>query len=372
MKWFCFNCLIYCIFLNFSTLAQEEKSDSILRIFRNAEDFRNKMELFSDVSTLSGTKFTDYHSGIKKPYLFHGDFSFAYTIGGEDYISGKKKSWYHVIQFVPSAKIRIFQNDPIYGDKSKPVRTPSFYPKIHYFLSNSNFWNNDRKLFLSVGLGHHSNGQDGTEFVDYTDTVNIYNGSFSESLIGYFAIGGVFYEFFHDKKKGCKPLKHVEEKSKKRNFSLKTYWKLGFEHHPVYFANQKFHQTGLYGGNRVFGSITLLTSKNIIPEKLKTNTFKDFNLSMNIEKNRLCINFEYISDLTFYYGGFDSRSKIMLFDIEKRLNLNITYYRRILKSKHPALFAQLAYYSSDNYNIFFQKSLFQARIGLAFGFFEFD
>jgi hypothetical protein len=360
------------LWLSSSLFAQSKIHDSILRISNHAEDFRDKIELFSENTNLSGTKFFDYHSGIKKPYLFNGKFAFPYTIGGENYISGRKNAFFHLIQFIPSAEIRIFQNDKTFGDKSKPVRTPSFYPKIHYFLTSDRFWNSDKKLFISMGLGHHSNGQDGTEFVDYTDTVNIYNGSFSESLISYFSVGGMFDKFFHAKNEGCKPLHHKQERSTKRNFRLKTFWKLGFEYHPVYFSNQKFHQTGLYGGNRIFGTVTFLTSKNMIPEKFKTNTFKDFNLSMNIEKNRLSFSFEYITDRSFYSGGFNSKKEIKLFDLEKRMNLNLTYYRRILASKHPAIFAQISYSGSDNYNIYFQKSIFQARIGLAFGFFEYD
>ncbi len=359
------------LWLSSSLFAQTKVYDSILRISNHAEDFRDKIELFSENTTLSGTKFFDYHSGIKKPYLFNGKFAFPYTMGGENYISGRKNAFFHLIQFIPSAEIRIFQNDKTFGDKSKPVRTPSFYPKIHYFLTSDRFWNSDKKLFISLGLGHHSNGQDGTEFVDFTDTVNIYNGSFSESLISYFSVGGMFtkksvlFRFVTiPVKKGI----FVNSEGLQVNF----FWKFGFEYHPVYFSNQKFHQTGLYGGNRLFGTVTFLTSKNIIPEKFKTNTFKDFNHNILVEKNRLSFSFEYITDHSFYSGGFNSKKEIKLTDLEKRLNINLTYYRRILASKHPAIFAQISYSGSDNYNIYFQKSIFQARIGLAFGFFEYD
>jgi hypothetical protein len=58
------------LWLSSSFFAQTKVYDSILRISNHAEDFRNKIELFSENTTISGTKFTDYHSGIKKPYLF--------------------------------------------------------------------------------------------------------------------------------------------------------------------------------------------------------------------------------------------------------------------------------------------------------------
>jgi hypothetical protein len=371
MKVFIFLCLLLC--LKTKGIAQDKIFDSMAIVFKTASDFRTNLELFSEFTTMSGLRYFDYHSGIKKPYLFNGDFAFAYTLGGEDYISGKKRSWFHAFQFLPTAKIKIFQNDPSFNDKSKPVRTPSFYPKINYFLTNQNFWNSERKFYLSLGLGHHSNGQDGTEFVDFTDTVNIYNGSFSESLIGFVSIGGVFERLLYFTKKSERNSTPSLKKNKENPIqNIKLAWKLGYEYHPVYFANQKFHQTDLYGGNRVFGNLTFINSKNQISKKIKSDAFSDIYYTKIVEKNRLNLTLEYISDLSFYSGGYNSKTKINFLDYKKRMNISLTYYRRILKSQHPALFAQIAYFGSDNYNIYFQQSQFQARIGLAFGFFEYN
>lgn len=348
------------------SLGQKEKIDSILNNYKSSENFRSTLELAQDASTISGTKFFDYHSGIKKAYLFHGDFSLPFTMGGEDYISGRKRAFFHSFQLLLGSRIRIFQNDQGWNDKSKPVRTPSFNPKLYYFLTNQHFWNDNRKLYCGLGIGHHSNGQDGTEFVDFSDTVNIYNGSFSESLINYGLIGGNFSMMSEKfRYEGNKAKKNRSTFALNNSKVLNINWKLGFEYHPPYFANQKFYQSGVYGGNRIFGNIQLLSSKTF--SKNFGPTYKK-----NKETNRLTLNFEYITDLSYYSGGFNHLEEIKLTDVQKRLNVNLTYYRRILNSKHPALFAQLAYYGSDNYNIYFQKSTFQARIGIAFGFFKYE
>jgi hypothetical protein len=108
---------------------------------------------------------------------------------------------------------------------------------------------------------------------------------------------------------------------------------------------------------------------------LSSKTFsKKFDLKYKKikETNRLSFNFEYITDLSYNAGGYNNLEKIKFTDVSKRLNISLTYYKRFLDSKYPALFAQLAYYGSENYNIYFQKSSFQARIGLAFGFFKYE
>ncbi len=348
--------------------------DSLKKIISTAENFRDLMETSYEPTTISGTKFFDYHTGIKKNYLFNGDFQFPFTIGGLNFISGKKNTFFHCFQFVPSAKIRIFNNDSKYKDKSKPVRTPSFYPKLYYYISNSKFYNQDKKYFLGFGMGHHSNGQDGTEFVDYTDTVNIYNGSFSESLIHYFQIGGSFSKEIN--KVDSLAMDLIPGKiftSKSPTKLINFIWKIGYEYHPPYFANQKFLKTGIYGGNRAFGNVQWIISRDFLSLMRDVKRDNIIYQIENLEKEtgRLSFNFEYITDLTFNSGGFNHLQKIKFFNVQKRANVVLTYYKRILNSQFPAVFAQIAYYGSDNYNIYFQKSTFQARIGLAFGFFTY-
>jgi hypothetical protein len=307
--------------------------ESISQEVDNYDDFQKTIEGSLNPSMLSGTRFFDYHSGIKKPFLFNGNFNYGFTIFGK-----QKKSFIHLLQFNPEINIRIFQNDVAYFDKSKPVRTPSYIPKISYYFSNSKLWDTNKKssLFFGVKALHHSNGQDGWEF-DYTDSVvNIYNGSFSESLFFQILIGG--------------KTKLINNE----NNLVYFIWKSGFEWHPVYFSNEKFHKFGLYGGNRLlFNSFFQFKKRN------------DF--LTQIEKFRIQLNAEYISDVSFYKGNLKHSEKIKLNEFDKRLNLSLSGFYNLTKLNHIAVFCQLAYFGSDNYNIYFQQSMFVARLGLAFG-----
>ena len=77
--------------------------------------FGNCLQSLVEPSTVSGTKYFDYHSGIKKAFLFNGNFNIPYLIGGEKLMIGKNKRFFQVFQFLPEIKVRIFQNDSIYN-----------------------------------------------------------------------------------------------------------------------------------------------------------------------------------------------------------------------------------------------------------------
>lgn len=357
--------------------SQADTLENLLASRENAIHFRNTLELIAEPATISGTRFFDYHSGIKKTYLFNGDFQVALTVGGPRYHSGEKLRWVHALQFIPSTRVRIFQNDTVFQDKSKPVRTPSYYPRVYYFFSPEKLWNTTNKynFYFGIGAAHHSNGQDGTEFVDFTDTVNIYNGSFSESLIAQFIVGGrimLDHKNLDSKQKLDKKRmkrKILVELPTQRNNALN--WRLVYEHHPPYFANQKFYDHGVYGGNRLITNFSWISSRHYTTYYRKTGTWAPSGEEQVKESFRLSLIAEYITDLSYNSGGYMHLEKIPLGIMRKRLNVSFTAYKRILDAKFPAIFAQVAYYGSDNYNIYFQKSVFQARVGLAFAFFEY-
>ncbi len=364
--------------------AQNNSLDSLMNSRQSASQFRDVLELISEPATISGTRFFDYHSGIKKPYLFNGEFQLALTMGGPSYFTGRKYKWVHALQFIPCTRVRLFQNDTTWMDKSKPVRTPSYYPRVYYFFSPEKLWNPLRKhrFYFGLGVAHHSNGQDGTEFVDFTDTVNLYNGSFSESLIVHGLVGG--NSFLGEKRRTGefyqKRMQRLETRKAQKNavyvyadpvsHSNMLNWRLLYEHHPGYFANQKFQEHGVYGGNRLIAQFSWINSRTVVyhyceeKKELAREVFKK-------EFFRLSLNAEYITDLSYNSGGYLHLEKIPLGLLRKRLNVSFTVYKRFLDSRFPALFGQLAYYGSDNYNIYFQQSFFQARFGLAFAFFEY-
>lgn len=360
--------------------SQNDNLDLLLKHRENAASFREYLELAVDPTYISGTRFFDYHSGIKKAYLFNGNFQLPFTIGGKKYCFGKKKSWYHAFQFTPEIKVRIFQNDTTFKDKSKPVRTPSYIPKISYFLTNTKYWSQEHtkhNFYIGVSALHHSNGGDGWEFEYGGDsTVNIYDGSFSESLYFQVAIGGLIStqkeytgrlnRLHHAKtKKG----QLVVESADKRD--LKLGWKITSEFHPRYFANQKFYDAQVYGGNRVVFSLFHQLAHQYDEFHFKSGKWLASKNPFIQEFCRFSLHLEYITDLTFRSGNLIESEKIKLSDASKRLNISLSFYKRILHSKNLAVFAQLAYYGSDNYNIYFQQSSFTARCGLAFAFFEY-
>jgi hypothetical protein len=376
-------CLLFFALLPLVTFGQATALDSLMRSRENASAFRDMLELVSEPATVSGAPL-DYHSGIKKPYIFNGDFQLALTIGGPDYATGRKHKWVHALQFIPSTRVRLFQNDTSWQDKSKPVRTPSFYPRLYYFFSPEKLWNteNKRTLYFGLGAAHHSNGQDGTEFVDFTDTVNIYNGSFSESLIIHALIGGNLHfktRLINNNAQKSRNERVIRKKSQRRTiFSVKEAyeksnslnWRLLYEYHPSYFANQKFHQHGVYGGNRIILNLTWINSR-FWEKHFYQGTTLMITEKSNMENLRLSLNLEYITDLSYNSGGYENLQKIPLGMTSKRLNAALTAYKPVPSTRFLALFGQLAYYGSDNYNIYFQKSFFQARLGAAFAFFEY-
>ena len=323
--------------------------------------FKNDLQKITEPNHLTGTKYLDYHSGIKKPFLFNGNFIFPLPISFVNNIK-KNRKFHHLVQFVPEIKIRVFQNDTTYNDKSKPVRTPSYIPKISYYLSHKRFFKNQNYTYFGISVLHHSNGQDGDEFNYNDSTINIFDGSFSESLYAHFFLGKKL--IFINKTKNCRnqKLKKIAPVFERKS---SLYWKLGFEWHPKYFANQKFHLTKLFGGNRIFAQFTFLQN-NCCSLKSQNNVIRPY----NVESFRIQFNLEYITDLSYYKGNLKRSSKIKFLTIEKRLNASCTFYKKIRFLSNLALFGQIAYFGSDNYNIYFQQSMIVARVGLAVGLFE--
>jgi hypothetical protein len=89
-----------------------------------------------------------------------------------------------------------------------------------------------------------------------------------------------------------------------------------------------------------------------------------------MEALRVIANVEYITDLKYNEGqNVLALQRVELFDVRKRLNADITAYYIFPGTTSASAFLRLAYIGSDNYNIYFQKSYFEIRFGLAFAFF---
>src|SRR5690606_26833618 len=88
------------------------------------------------------------------------------------------------------------------------------------------------------------------------------------------------------------------------------------------------------------------------------------------ERWRHILNGSFALDKNYYRGEISSLRKVSFFDLSKRLNINYTCYYMIGESKYSALFAQIGYFGSDDYNIYFNESYFNLRTGIAFAFFN--
>ena len=121
MKAFFTLALLFSVSQTAVSFGQATALDSLLQSRENAQYFRDILELSSEPATLSGTRFFDYHTGIKKTYLFNGDFQVALTIGGPRYHSGNKLKWVHALQFIPSTRVRLFQNSRLNPGAAWPV-----------------------------------------------------------------------------------------------------------------------------------------------------------------------------------------------------------------------------------------------------------
>lgn len=369
--------------------AADSLLDAILQRRNNTASFRNTLEMIAEPSTISGAGITEWNTSGKKSYVLHADIQMPIALGGKRYSFGGrgKGYWMNTLQAIPQFKVRIFRDDAVWGDSSLPVRTPSYLPRLTYFGAPSGLHNVYQRSnmeyehlhFLGISVYHHSNGQDGAEFRG--DSVNIYNGNFSENAVFQFLVGGYY-------RKGGSPTtfqRITREETLSDTTEVKTFktiyaaatkavhqsWKAGFEWHPAVLSNKVFARAGVYGGNRLQGQYTLIISP-VYQEKIHNGkTWKNIGTPKQKELFRLVLNMEYITDMSFYKGTLNKLQKIAWHDASKRLNINATAYMRIPGTAHAAGFLSAAYWGSDNYNVYFQKSQFQVRGGLAFSFFDF-
>lgn len=106
------------------------------------------------------------------------------------FFTNRKKSF--AVQFTPNILLRIKDK------KSFPVENPSYFTPLYYHQKLP-FWKNtflaeliQPNAYLSLGLHHHSKGQDGEFYVNDT-LINIDNGSFSTN---YYSVALSTYNFF--------------------------------------------------------------------------------------------------------------------------------------------------------------------------------
>ena len=394
--------------------------DEYIASRNDALGFFNLMQNLSEPSTI--TTFANYAWNFegyqKKPFILDADIQIPIVLGGKKWIT--KQNMIHTLHLIPQFKVRIFQNDEnapgspdgiVKGDESLPVRTPSYMPRINYYFTFRNpgkildtlYEEGPKFNFFGLSAFHHSNGQDGPEFYDdptvklhnaeYGD-INVYNGNFGEDLVLELIYGKVHY--LRTRKQvldirnifGQDSLK-AKEKGFARNVPLRGadaagypydrrwYYRIGLElHWPDAMTSEVFANYNLYGRYRLNlqGGISWfpLISELLLGESTEDNKqyYVETNPIQSKERWRLVGNLQYILDPKYNNGNLISRKSVPYIN-HRRLNIYGTVYWTMNNSPYSALFLQLGYWGSDNYNIYFQEQIINAKLGIALAFFKY-
>jgi hypothetical protein len=267
----------------------------------------------------------------KNGYILSADISPNFVIGG----SGLPTP----IHLTARYKVRIFKDNALVGDKSLPVRTPSFMPGITIFIPLQRYlYNESIKLkYLSVAFFHHSDGQDGDE-IDKDGKINLYSGNFSTNYLEL---------AYHFRNRHTSFFGHPYKSGYYHDF----YTRVGYEQHIGTAAPLK----SSYGDERL----------NLSMIFLKVKEYKDKVLSVRVDDPYQREHFRVTFNTSFIASGRDRG----LSKLQKRINADLTYHWRVIGSPNTSLFSGVGYYGSDPYNIYYEKSYGFVRFGVALGFF---
>lgn len=388
-----------------SLVPVEKKSTfrATLQSRARAFDFFRTMAVIAEPTTVSFLPLDwtvyDRHALQKKPLVLNADVRTPITLGG--------KGWgMHTIHILPHFKVRIFQDDTVrHSDRSMPVRTPSYLPGVIWYFSHLKLWtrapvnNSLEGYYGGIHVFHHSNGQDGPEFLDLntirrlrlnnvqTGELNTYNGNFSETIVFDFIVGGV-YEFYRKrndpKSSAAKEKSETAKLPQARTTTVAPhqpnhmfYWRASYEwHEKKHLTNRSFIIDGkesVYGRDR----FNLHVGYSFIPtyRDLILNDLKDAYVAVtpfaSKEFIRITLSTNYLTNTDYHVGDLSQRTKVPFWDIGKRLNASLTGYWRLTGAPNAALFLQASRIGSDNYNIYFQQSYWQFRGGIAMAFFKY-
>lgn len=361
----------------------EKTLESVSR-FNLRNDFYHSIGKIHDPSTVSPLYFGYQFVNMgyqKKPFILDADIQFPIAIQGPSWLG------LNVLHIIPRFKFRIFNNDEEYpygeGDTSLPVRTPSAMPGIAYYWTPKDWWsmNNENSTsfledkYLGIYVYHHSNGQDGPELdLENIGEVNTYNGNFGEQLVFEFISGGRYiatsksdglFQTLSDKKKDGTILTRSTNDKK-----IEWYWRFSYEWHPKRLSNEIFDDLDLYGKNRVNISLTRIIHRKYLTEIFDKGMPYGLFPEKENEKWRHHLKLSYIIDKEYKRGDYINPEDVPFFNLDRRLNINYTLYYIPPASRLFALFGQIGYFGSDEYNIYFNNSYTNLRFGISFALFD--
>jgi hypothetical protein len=365
--------------LSMSVFAQDRVSDStyfdrVNKARESAQDFFHTLMYVSDPTLLSA--YTEYDRGwpnkkefAVKPYYMQAQINTPIPIGGK-WAKTVKGGLRFAVFLHPDVEFRLLRNDRLRGDSSTPIRTPNFKPGMTMFFTQSKLWDARKdKHYFGLKIYHLSNGQDGVHFRPQDGGYyNRYNGDFSDFIVFQFIYGG-FYARDHIAVDTNK-LVNRSKYNRVLYTSSNLYWKAAFTVYPRRFLDSVLVAQSMYGKYRTqiqFGWIYAPVYQGGIYNRSE-HQFHPMYLPEKRERFRVWVDMEYIWDVPYRSGPLQSLQNVPIYDITKRMNITLTGSYRIWGTPFAGVFAQVGYYGSDPYNVYFQQSLLFVRAGISAGF----
>ena len=253
--------------------------------------------------------------------------------------------WFEA-KMVPNYLIRIRENSRtglvltpkvilrMYRTDSEPVATPSYMPQITVYHQLNNFNPLKSNIFYLFGrIVHHSNGQDG-DFYNEDGSINTSDGSFSTN---YFEVG-----FFLAKIFSLHP-------------NATEFFRSSVEYHPKDMQDKVLNDK--YGNIRWHNDIKIF---KFTKESFTSIFSGNYKMESGSEKQKARPYLRAIINTTFVFGEMED---IDALDFSKRFGGSITLSYNPKYLEDVRLFVQY-YYGQDYYNIHFEDTLSELRIGL--------
>lgn len=352
------------------------------------QDFHETVRSIHSPSTISAfTNYKGHNLGFqKKPFIMDADLNLPIDIPTSANLG------YSTLHIIPRFKVRIFNNDPEahngIGDRSQPVRTPSAMPGVAWYWSPKGWWSQQNfgnilhQKYLGIYAYHHSNGQDGLEIDTLNNLINTYNGNFGEQIVFEFNFSGRLTSprddsvFFGKQKEVKYKLGEVFQKVHAHHFEF--HYRLGFEIHPSKLPFFKFSPTNvmfddldIYSRYRLNLRLNLLKFNHISEWICDGSLWCQYTAEDDYERFRHELQISYALDGDYKRGEFlNELEEIPFLNINRRLNINYTFYLIPQKQRNFAFFGQIGYFGNDEYNIYFNNSYFNLRAGIAFAYFD--
>jgi len=307
-------CTLLFLLLPITVLAQTDWDS----VFRNNADYRkliyseyaSRYMMNADVGDMT---FLDQGHPNGRQYVLNANIIPYFSV------TSKRSPVYIVLN--PIVRVRIFLNQ-----NSLPVRTPSFVPGATFYFKPFKY-NLARYKYMSIGVYHHSNGQDG-EALNPDGSVNLVNGNFSTNFLK--------INFHYGRYKG------------KKN----TYYRIGGEFH-----------SGLIGvGDEEelrskFGKIRL--NYHYAISKYRTKRYQSGVGAVDPVITKYLLT-RFVIDGMIVLDNIDAK-------FHQRFNIEFKFYYNPFDFTNTSFFASTGYMGHDYYNIYFTEPYPFIRIGIAAG-----